>query len=1075
MEQMKYWRPAARFVRAFAAKLIHGHLAGRLIVLAAALSCTAALPAQSTGSVQGRVYNIGNGKYLNNVRITVEGTNVETFTNDYGEYRLGNLPVGEARIRAEFTGLDTETITVNIAAGEPAQLDFNLTSRSRYGEDKTIVLDTFTVAASREFEGNAMATNEQRYAPNVKVVMAADAFGDVTEGNVGEFLKYLPGITVDYVAADVRTVSVRGFADNFTNVSIDGMRTTSSVSGNNNRVFEFEQVSINNVSRIEVTKVPTPSAPADSLGGNVNMISKNAFERKGAQFNYRAYLSFNSEDMDIFKKTPGPGNKSTYKAKPGFDFDYTLPFSKNFGIVITGLSSNQFNEQHRWQPTYNYAQAGATAANPYLQQFQLQDGPKQTFRDSISVKADWKITDNQVVSVSVQNNYYKSFFGNRNINFNIGTNSTAATTTGTALIWGQDFVQSATGTITAATGFGNRANVTQTGSFRDKLGNTAAVNATYRYNGDLWNVDAGVHGANSRTWYRDLSRGQFSAFSTQLVGVAQVRAENIDFMVPDMDWRALNTAGQPIDYNNLANYKITTTRSQPVDGKATMRGGYVNVAREIDAFSSPLTISAGVAVRSEVRDNRRYQLDYTYLGPDGVANSADDYAGALLDAAYSGEDPYFGAAPIQWGDPYALAAVFKQHPEYFREGTGTNLTGVQSETFRIANSVRVQETVSAAYVQLEGKLFNNRLHYVTGVRFERTEDEGEGPLINPDAVWQRNADGTYVDGSATTAGVQRVRKVEAGLANSLEQLKITNIERGYKATPPAYDGYYPSLHLTWDLSDDVKLRFAYAKTLGRPDYTFIVPTTTINEDDNNPELPGTITVSNTRLQPWTADNYELSLEYYFGKGGVASIGAFQKDLSNFWSTVNGPLTADLAAELGVDDRYVGWTVTSRINSGAAKISGLEYNYVRSLDFLPGWGRFFSVSSNGTMLHLEGPKGADFARFISKTGNLSLSWNKRPISARVTFNYRGRQRNSAQTGAQYGATGNFYEYYDSRYNIDTNFEYTFSKRYKLFFNARNILNQPQVLERYNESSLRSVTGYRHEEFGVQFSLGLKGTW
>ena len=33
------------------------------------------------------------------------------------------------------------------------------------------------------------------------------------------------------------------------------------------RVFQFKEVSINNVSRLEVTKVPTPDQAADSLGG----------------------------------------------------------------------------------------------------------------------------------------------------------------------------------------------------------------------------------------------------------------------------------------------------------------------------------------------------------------------------------------------------------------------------------------------------------------------------------------------------------------------------------------------------------------------------------------------------------------------------------------------------------------------------------------------------------------------------------------------------------------------------------------------------------------------------------------
>ena len=215
------------------------------------------------------------------------------------------------------------------------------------------------------------------------------------------------------------------------------------------------------MARVEVTKVPTPEMPSDSLGGSVNMVSKNAFERRGAQFNYRTYLSFNSEDTKVFSRTPGPGEKKTCKVLPGFDFDCTLPVNDRFGIVITGLSSNQFNGQHRIQPTWNYAQAGATPQNPYLQQWQIQDGPKNTFRTSVSIKLDYKLTDKQTISLSLQDNYYKSYFGNRNLNFNVGTNAAPAVTGGTPLQFGQTFVQSATGSITAATGPGNRATVTQ--------------------------------------------------------------------------------------------------------------------------------------------------------------------------------------------------------------------------------------------------------------------------------------------------------------------------------------------------------------------------------------------------------------------------------------------------------------------------------------------------------------------------------------------------------------------------------------------------------------------------------------
>ncbi|MFO1451040.1 MAG: TonB-dependent receptor [Opitutaceae bacterium] len=1038
-----------------------------LLVLTAMLVSPVALLAQAGGgTIEGRVRNVGNDRYLNRARVVIEGTTRETFTNEFGEYRFTDVPAGEVRVRVNYTGLDAEAVPVTVTAGGTVQQNFDLTSKDRYGDDKTITLSEFVVQSNREYEGNALATNEQRYAPNVKVVVAADAFGDISEGNPGEFLKYLPGLSVDYVAADVRTVSVRGFASNFTNVSWDGMRLTSSASGSNNRIFEFEQVSINNTSRTEVTKVPTPDTPADSLGGSINFISKNAFERKGAQFNYRAYMNMNSENTKLFSKTPGPGNEKTYKVLPNFDFDYTLPVNDRFGLVITGLSSNQHVEQHRWQPTWNYAQAGATPANPYLQQWQLQDGPKTTNRASIGIKADWKVTDRQTLSVAVQNNYYKTFFGNRNLNFNVGTNAVPTPATGTALLWGPTFVQSATG----------RATVTQGSSFRDKLGNTAAANLRYNWNNGDWNVDAGANTVVSKTWYRALARDHFANIGTQLQGVSIVRADNIDF--PSLTWVARDAAGAVVDPYNLANYRVTTATNDPVDGKATVQSAYVDALRHFDSWTVPISVKVGLNVREEGRDNRRYSETYTYLGPNGIAADADNVATQFLDSSYSGSNPGFGSPAIQWVDAYKLAALYKSNPSQFRLGTGTNQDGVEAETNRINNSEKITERISSAYIQFDGKLMDSKLRFVTGVRFEKTQDKGEGALSNPDAVFQRNANGSYVDGDPVAAGIQRVRRADAGTAGSLQELKLIRVERGYKADRE-YDGFYPSLHLTYNFTDNFLARFAYAKTIGRPDYANIIPNADINEDDTNPDAPGSITIRNTALQPWTADNFDLSLEYYFAKGGLFSVGAFEKKLSDFWTNRGGTLDAALASELGLESRYVGWTVSTLVNGGDASISGAEFNLVQPLAFLPGFGKYLTIKSNGTMIHLSGDNTPDFRGFISKTGNFSISYNRSPIVLNVNFNYRGRQKGTtitapaAQTGAQYGTTTGFFEYYEPRYNIDLSAEYKLSKRFNIFAGARNILNKEQVIQRFSADSARYAAGFRHEEFGVNYSLGVKG--
>ncbi len=1017
----------------------------------------------ATGTIEGRVLNVATGSYINNARVTIDGTKVETFTNQSGEFRLINVPPGATKLRVLFSGLPPQIETVTVSAGQTVQQDFFLTvsqsSANQTAKDigDVIKLDAFTVGTTRETNATNIATNEQRFAANIKNVVSSDAFGDVTEGNVGEFVKYLPGVTVDYVAADVRTISVRGFADNFTNVTSDGARMASSASGSTIRTFELEQVSINNVSRVEVTKVPTPDQAADSLGGSVNMVSRSAFESATTQFKYRIYTSFNSEDYQVFKRTPGPGNKDTFKVLPGFDFNYIAPLSKTFGLVVNGLSSNQFNEQHRSQPTWRFVGAGATVTNPYLRQYQVQDGPKNTFRDSFSVKADWKPLRDHVISASAQVNYYHSFFANRNTNFDVGSSEVPTPATGTPLTFGRDFAYGATG----------RGTVTQGGSFRDKYGATRAANLNHTYKGREWEIDSGLNASISKTWYRTSERGHFSGVNTSLQGVSRVLYDGITYPVP-AKFTAVDAAGAAIDYNNPANYRLTTLGNTPVDARDEFRAGRLNAKHAIPFLPFEASLKLGGLVQKQKRDIKNINESTTFVGKDGLANTADDSLTPYVDTKYFGQDNGYGFR-LPFGDAYRLWEETKANPSYF---STTPAQAVTNETNRINGSLQFSEKISAAYAQFESRLLNNRLGIVTGVRFEKTDDTGRGPLIDPDAPFVRGADGKF-----TLVNGARVRKAEAGAAGSLQELGLVRKERAAYAER-TYDGYYPSLHTTFNVTDNLLFRAAFAKTFGRPDLGSIIPNTTIDENDNpNPPAgspPGTITFTNSGLKPYSAKNYDLSLEYYFPSGGLISAGVFRKDLRDFFGSINSVATPAILDQLGLDQRYVGWTVNSRLNVGSARIDGAEFNYMQPLKAIAAlgeWGKYFNFSASGSMLHLQGANGADFNRFIPKSGSMGLTFSRKAVILMAKYNYRGRQRNSAQTGT----APNAFEYYDSRYNIDLNAEYRFSKRVTLFANARNVLNTPQDLERYSPETPGYTHTYRSEEFGVQFAVGVKGTF
>ncbi|HEY0945750.1 MAG TPA: TonB-dependent receptor [Opitutaceae bacterium] len=1033
-------RSSLRYVFALAAVLASAGLSLPLVAQPAEPAAAAA-PA-GRGTIQGRVFNAGTGKYLNNARVAVEGTSIQTFTNEYGEFRLYNVPAGEVRLRVFYTGLTPQTVPLTLPAGETLAQDVSIGA----AED-TVTLDTFTVAAGRETNIAAIATNEQRFAPNIKTVIETDAFGDVAEGNVGEFLKFLPGVTVDYVAADVRTVSVRGFGPAFSSVYLDGFRGASAASGSSIRSFEFEQVSINNASRIEVAKVPTPSLPADALGGSVNMIGKNAFERKGVQLNYRAYVNMNSEDMSPFDKSPGPSNEDSYKVLPGADFDLTLPVTENLGFVVTGLTSNQFNEQHRSQPAWNFNQAGATPTNPYLQSYQMQDGPKNSYRDSASVRMDWRISPSSTLWAGYQFNYYHSFFGNRNITWDVSTNATPTPSSGSPLTWGSDFTEGATG----------RGSVRHGGSFRDKYGASNTFLTKYRFNGQHWEADVGVGYSKSKSWYRDTGDGHFSEIRTTLQGVSsggRILFDDYDGVRP-LSIRATDSSGGDIDYTNLSNYRLNTVRSVPLDAKDEFRTLHANAKRDLDFLPFPASIKFGGEIREQTRDIRRLDTTWNFVGADGSTNTADDNAAAYLDTKY-GPYSYWGFDNIQWYDPYKLYDTFLSSPAYF---TQTNVQMRNAERYRLRNSQNITETVTAAYVEGEVKLLNNRLTLLGGVRFERTEDEG---------------DGVYAPTSGLgPAGLSTEDRAAAGLAD----IRANWVERG-NHVEKTYDGYYPSLHATFNITDDLLLRAAYAKALGRPDFGNILPLVRVNDTDETDDglAARTVEVTNPDLEPYEADNIDLSLEYYFRNGGVISTGVFWKEIEGFFTTPPATVTAADVTELGIDDSYIGYSLRRKINGvNSAHVRGVEFNFRQPLTFIPGLGRNLTFFLNATKLDLDGSAEDDFTGFIEESANTGITFDKKPVTFRINVNYRGRQINSAQTGSAYGSTNGFAEYYKPRATVDVNADYQFSRRVTIFANVRNLFNHSQDLERYNDVTPDYAREYRKEKFGAQITVGVKGTW
>jgi TonB-dependent receptor len=1024
---------------------IAGWFALALAPVTATRAANSTLP---TGTVEGRVLNATSGAYLNNARLTVPGTTLEAFTGESGDFRLAPVPAGEAKILVTFTGLQAQAATVTVASGSVVRRDFNLTRTGSPAEprpDGVTQLDPFLVATNREMNAADIASQEQRYAPNIKNVVAADAFGDAGEGNLGEFIKFIPGVTVNYSGFDARTISVRGLPSYTTPVMVDGNRMSSAASSGVTRDVEVGGLIMNNISRVEVSKTPTPDSPADSMGGTVNVISKGAFDRSKPQFSYRLNAVMNSLWL-TFKELPG-GQPETNGRRilPGGDFSYVAPFSKTFGITINGFYTERYSGTQASQPTWrpvNGASAFGTVTNPFLSGHSYQDSPTFWRRQSLGTSLDWKIGRKGMLTVGGQ-------ITTTDVWQNIEQFTTSLTGTSNVRPQGYDYsyALSAPGAASAVI----------TTNARRKTDRNVHTSLAYRYDGSVWKFDAGGSYSHAQNGYRDIDFGFFSA--------ALLRTRNLTLRYSDINAggiqgplkiSATNTAGAPFNLYSIDGYSLQTSSSGAQSSADTVMTARANVRRDF-LLNIPFTLRTGFNVRQQDRDIRTNAGAWTFVGPDRVANTADDLASRydVLDTNYSGANAPFHQPPTPRASPYKLWQLYQAHPEYF------TFDQVAKVTSTATGSRKLIERVSAGYLRADTRLFRSRLLLVGGVRYEFTADEGYGLKNDVRATYQQDASGNLLRNAA--GAPLRIP------GDALTIARTQYVDRGSHAVRD-YGNVYPSFNSTWQITENFQARAAFAKTIGRPNLNEIIPSMTVTDPTATTDNR-TITVTNTGLRPWNADNFDLSLEYYFSKGGRATFGAFKKNIHDFFGATRTRATVEQLAEFGLNDDYLDYTIVTKNNVGDARVTGIDFEFQQPLTFLPNWARGVVAQFNLTESRLGGGSTADFTGFTRETINWGFSLNRPRYNVKLNWNYRGIQRLGAVTGA--GIPEGTYTYNAPFLTLNVNAEYRITRRLGAYVTIRNIGNTGQVVEIYSKETPKHARVDNYQNLGSQISLGIKG--
>ena len=121
----------------------HHHPVSCLLILAVGLlihpaTARAQAPAP-TASVSGRVSQAATGQYLNNARISVQGTNLVAFTDESGTYRLDRVAAGTVVLEVFYTGLEPQTVSLALAPAATIEKDIALVAPTRAGATGDVV------------------------------------------------------------------------------------------------------------------------------------------------------------------------------------------------------------------------------------------------------------------------------------------------------------------------------------------------------------------------------------------------------------------------------------------------------------------------------------------------------------------------------------------------------------------------------------------------------------------------------------------------------------------------------------------------------------------------------------------------------------------------------------------------------------------------------------------------------------------------------------------------------------------------------------------------------------------------
>ena len=344
-----------------------------MVALASSLTIMAA-DSPKYGQLKGRI--LDNEKNpLPGAVVIIDGNKLSAVTDLDGFFSFANLSSGNHNLKVTYIGF--LPVSKTIVVSEKSTVDDIVMSDTSRELNEVVVTGVFS--------GQQRAINAQKNNINITNVVSADQIGKFPDSNIGDALKRISGINVQYDQGEARFGQVRGTPAEFSSVTINGSRLPSAEGDIRN--VQLDLIPSDMIQTIEVSKTLMPDQDGDAIGGSINLVTKNSPHR----FTVGAVA--------------GTGyNWISRKAQ--MNFGLTLGnrfFNDRFGVMLAASYNNapsgSYNTEFIWEKDDN--------GKIYVNDYQIRQYFVTRERQSYSLSLDWKFNDYNKI-------WFKGIFNNRN-------------------------------------------------------------------------------------------------------------------------------------------------------------------------------------------------------------------------------------------------------------------------------------------------------------------------------------------------------------------------------------------------------------------------------------------------------------------------------------------------------------------------------------------------------------------------------------------------------------------------------------------------------------------------------------